>query len=352
MRVSGRPAGLFLFSAALMALPAALGDSGGIQGDYSAPIKVVEVEVESVQHGAYESEDKAVGCDCAKDDIGELLRAQPSVLLPVSLLVFSAGSNLSSLDIGDIQYKISSIIYYGIEVLGLLKCGGCVDSLSGLEQSEIYTYDCCCDSDAIKDVIKDTLNAIALAVPLIKALPNAPSVFYALVNKYVQSAILAIMGIIDDYEGAAAAPAPTSAEEALAATTDQNAVTCPCFDLDDLHAAYDDGPRQIDDCYDFGSSSVALDLDYGDVEMGFCVGTDCDLYHGMDGQLRCWAGAGWYDCAGGGCPGEFEWMDGRFKTVQITQGQATVCGYFIHKFCQEKQHTVMMDWEPRPRLPN
>lgn len=142
-----------------------------------------------------ESYNKAAGCDCSTEDAEDLLDAQAKVLISLGYTYALNSGTDKKLGFRTLQRAITKCIKFGVEILGMLHCGGCVDNLSSVP--DVKTYDCCCDSDSIKDIIKDQLTGIVAAAPLLLQ-PGGQFLFNHLVDGIKQAAKRAIRGIVKD----------------------------------------------------------------------------------------------------------------------------------------------------------
>eukprot|EP00567_Pseudictyota_dubia_P011887 CAMPEP_0197459026 /NCGR_PEP_ID=MMETSP1175-20131217/50222_1 /TAXON_ID=1003142 /ORGANISM="Triceratium dubium, Strain CCMP147" /LENGTH=172 /DNA_ID=CAMNT_0042993793 /DNA_START=205 /DNA_END=723 /DNA_ORIENTATION=- len=145
-----------------------------------------------------ESGIKGAGCDCSKDDMSDILQTQ-KVIVP-SLIVIVNQLNENDNIMGRVLNSIHDCINLAIQVLTQFKCGGCVDNVSGI--TSVLTYDCCCDSDKIKDMVKDTVTAIAAAINYFFIQDGLldTGLLEIMIDDYKMSLELGIEGIIDDYD--------------------------------------------------------------------------------------------------------------------------------------------------------
>lgn len=171
----------------------------------------------------YESYDRKAGCDCTTEDSDDILDAQSKALLSVSF-TYALGDKQTrnmQLAFAVVEDRISKCVNLGLEILAALHCGGCVDAESSFTKPYAYfgtqnqeassegspdfkggsikTYDCCCDSDSIKDIIKDELFSIVAAAPLLitgTGKTGNDEIFDAMTKGFKAASILAIKGIV------------------------------------------------------------------------------------------------------------------------------------------------------------
>lgn len=150
------------------------------------------------------------GCDCTTRDSEDLLDAQNQAMLSLGLTYALAAQETPTPGtppdpvFKDLEKDVRECINLGIDILALMHCGGCAEGNAphiirnngSRFIGGIKTYDCCCDSDSVKDIIKDELTAIIAAAPILTQ-ANGNTIFKFMVKGYKDSSMRAIRGVVE-----------------------------------------------------------------------------------------------------------------------------------------------------------